>query len=77
MSEPLAQTADAADAAKAEKYELPKATTVIPHAADAPDAEIKNQSVEFVFHRVIGGRRIEVLRHRRRGKAGNENVGAA
>ena len=77
MSEPLAQTADAADAAKAEKYELPKATTVIPHAADAPDAGIKNQSVEFVFHRVIGGRRIEVLRHRRRGKAGNENVGAA
>ena len=76
MSKPLAQTADAADAGEAEKSDLPKAfpPSLTPHAADAAGAGIKNQSVEFVSHRVIGGRRIQVLRHRRHGKAGKPSA---
>jgi hypothetical protein len=71
MSEPLAQRPDAADAAKAEKFDLPKATppNVTPQTADGRYAGIKNNSIEFVSHRSIGGRPIEVLRHRRHGKA--------
>ena len=57
MSEPLAQTVDAADAAEAEKSDLPKATppNVTPQAADGADAGIKNKSIEFVAYRIIGG----------------------
>ena len=71
MSEPLAQTADAAALAEAEKSDLPKGTppNLIPQAVDGADGGIKNQSVEFVSHRIIGGRPISVLRHRRHGKA--------
>ena len=71
MSEPLAQTADAADAAEAEKSDLPKATppNVSRRAADVADAGIKKKSIEFISRRIIGGRPIPVLRHRRHGKA--------
>ncbi len=68
MCEPFA---DAVDAAKAEKSDLPKATppNVTAPAADGADAGIKNRSIEFVCRRVIGGRPVKVLRHRGHGKA--------
>jgi len=70
-SELLAHTADAADAREAEKSNPPQATppNLTPQAMDGADAGIKNQSVEFISHRIIGGRPISVLRHRRHGKA--------
>jgi hypothetical protein len=66
----LPRTADAAEAAAAQKSELPKAPApdVTPKASDGADGGIKNHSIEFVSHRVIGGRRIPILRHRRHGK---------
>ena len=63
-SEPLVQTADAADAGKVKKSVQPGATPskATPQVADAADAVIRNKSVEFV--RYIPGTRIPVLRHR-------------
>ena len=75
MSEPLAQTVDAADAAEAEKCDLPQSTppNVIPQATDGANAGTKKKSVEFVSYRLIRGRPIPVLRHRMHGKAKRPN----
>lgn len=59
----VADAADAADADEAEEVDPPQATP------DVADAEIKDMSVQFVDHRIIGGKRIEVFRRRTHRKA--------
>ncbi len=63
---PLAQTADAADAGEAEKFDLPKPTPLTVQAAEGADAGIKNNGIEFVGLRHIGKKCVTVLRRRTR-----------